>query len=84
MAIWHLPGNFINYEGLKGYIMNMYTLPEYRRKGICTELLKRLVETGMVMGVRSFELHATKEGEPLYIKEGFKLHSEPTYRKHFF
>lgn len=83
MSVWQHPGNFINYEGRKGYIMNMYTMPEYRRRGICTELLTRLVNTGRALGVSSFELHATKEGEPVYIKEGFKLHSEPTYRKHF-
>jgi GNAT superfamily N-acetyltransferase len=84
MSLWQHPGNFINYEGRKGYIMNMYTMPEYRRRGICTDLLTRLVDTARSIGVHSFELHATKEGEPVYIKEGFKLHAEPTYRKHFF
>mgnify|MGYP000895686599 CR=1 FL=1 len=29
------PGGFRNPSGKWGYIMNMYTLPEFRRRGIC-------------------------------------------------
>jgi RimJ/RimL family protein N-acetyltransferase len=41
-----LPGNFKNPSGIWGYIMNMYTVPNYRRKGICKDILNLLVEEG--------------------------------------
>lgn len=77
------PGNFKNPSGKWGYIMNMYTLPEFRRKGICKSILKALIEEAAKFGVTAFELHATKEGAFVYQQGGFKIHSEPTYRKYF-
>jgi len=76
-----LPGNFKNLSGKWGYIMNMYTLPRYRRNGICSGILKLLVEEGIRYGVTAFDLHATKEGEPVYLKNGFEIHPEPTLRR---
>ncbi|HTN47658.1 MAG TPA: GNAT family N-acetyltransferase [Flavipsychrobacter sp.] len=80
MAIRQHPGNFQNVDGRRGYIMNMFTAASYRRQGIASELLKYLIATARKMGIHSFELHATKMGEPVYQKIGFKLHDEPTYR----
>lgn len=75
------PGNFKNPSGKWGYIMNMYTVPQFRKKGICTAILNLLIEEGTKKGVKAFELHATKEGEPVYVREGFIHHTEPTLRK---
>lgn len=77
------PGNFKNPSGRVGYIMNMYTSPAHRRKGIGTNLLHKLKETGLEMGIKAFELHATRDGEPVYVKYGFEKHHEPTYRKYY-
>jgi len=74
------PPNFKNPDGKIGYLVNMYTVPAFRRKGICSAILNRLVEEAKTLGVKAFELHATKEGEPVYVKEGFIMHDEPTYR----
>lgn len=79
--IREMPGNFKNPSGKWGYIMNMYTVPEFRRKGICKSILNLLVQEGKKMGVTAFELHATKDGEMVYIQEGFIQHNEPTLRK---
>ncbi|MES2560182.1 MAG: GNAT family N-acetyltransferase [Bacteroidota bacterium] len=76
-----MPANFKNPSGKWGYIMNMYTLPEYRRKGVCRGILNALVECATGYGVTGFELHATIEGEMVYKQEGFIEHKEPTYRK---
>jgi predicted GNAT family acetyltransferase len=81
MSIRLQPGNFKNPSGRMAYIMSMYTLPPYRLKGICTEILKRLSESAANMGITVLELHATPSGEPLYVKDGFIRHKEPTYRK---
>lgn len=76
-----MPGNFKNPSGKWGYIMNMYTVPEFRRKGICKNILILLLEEGKKYGYHAFELHATKEGEKVYVREGFTHHDEPTLRK---
>lgn len=74
------PGSFKNPSGRMGYIMNMYTVPAYRKQGICTTLLHKLMDSGKALGITAFELHATKEGEPVYVANGFEQHIEPTYR----
>ena len=76
-----MPGNFKNPSGKWGYIMNMYTVPEFRRKGICKSILNLLVEEGRKIGITAFELHATQEGEFVYLQNGFSYHKEPTLRK---
>ena len=75
------PGNFKNPSGKWGYIMNMYTVPQFRKKGICATILNLLTSEGEKRGVTAFELHATKDGEPVYVREGFIHHTEPTLRK---
>ena len=76
-----LPGNFKNPSGKWGYVMNMYTVPEFRRRGVSSAILDILVAEGRKKGITAFELHATPAGEPVYQKSGFEIHSEPTYRK---
>jgi GNAT superfamily N-acetyltransferase len=79
--IREMPGNVKNPSGKWGYIMNMYTVPEFRRKGICKGIVNALVEKASGYGVTGFELHATPDGEMVYKQEGFVQHNEPTYRK---
>lgn len=76
------PGNFKNPSGKWGYIMNMYTVPKFRRKGICKGILNALTEDAKKSGIIAFELHATKEGELVYTQNGFEIHAEPTFRKY--
>lgn len=81
MHIRQLPGNLMNFSGKWAYIMSVYTLPEFRRKGISSKLLNIIMNDAKSKGIHTFELHATHDGEPMYIKEGFQIHKEPTYRK---
>lgn len=76
-----MPGNFKNPSGKWGYIMNMYTIPSFRGNGICKSILNLLVEEGKKYGYYAFELHATNDGEKVYIQEGFIHHNEPTLRR---
>lgn len=81
MHIRQVPGNFKNLSGKWGYIMNMYTVPEYRKQGIAGAIVDLLVREGNRLGITAFELHATNKGEPVYLKSGFVPHTEPTLRK---
>lgn len=80
MILREQPGNFRVPSGRVGYILNMYTIPGYRRRGISKNILGRLIASGKEAGMDAFELHATQAGEPLYAQNGFHKHSEPTYR----
>ena len=81
MVIQQRPGSFRVPDGRSAYIMNMFTLPKYRKQGIASTLLNHLIEDGKQLGISFYELHATPDGQPVYIKQGFQLHKEPTYRK---
>ncbi len=82
MVLRTQPGNIKNPSGRWGYIMNVFTLPLFRRLGISSMLLNKIMEHAVGLGYTAFELHATKDGEQTYIKNGFSLHTEPTYRKY--
>ncbi len=60
-----------NPTGKKAYIMNMYTAPEYRRKGIASKTLDLLVQDAKERGITAISLEATVMGRPLYEKYGF-------------
>ena len=60
-----------NPSGRKAYIMNMYTDPDYRRKGIAREVLSLLVREAKNKGITAISLEATEDGRPLYEKFGF-------------
>ena len=51
--------------------MNMYTAPEYRRRGIAFHTLDLLVKAAKEQGVSQIALEATDMGRPLYEKYGF-------------
>ena len=66
-----------NPSGEKAYIMNMYTAPEYRRKGIAFKTLDLLVQDAKERNVKAISLEATDMGRPLYEKYGFvKMNDE--------
>lgn len=60
-----------NVSGNKAYIMNMYTNPHYRRKGIAYKTLEFLVADAKDKNVTIISLEATDMGRPLYEKFGF-------------
>lgn len=60
-----------NQTGKKAYIMNMYTNPAYRRKGIAYHTLEILVADAKNKGIDAISLEATEMGRPLYEEFGF-------------
>lgn len=71
MVIWQIPPNNSVMNGRLGYILNMYTIPEARRQGICTALLEKMIEEARSLGINRVQLHASKPGEGVYRKRGF-------------
>ncbi len=60
-----------NLLGKEGYILNMYTLPEWRGQGLATALLQEIISFAKETGIRRLWLHATEVGRPVYEKIGF-------------
>ena len=76
MILKKIPGDFNQSSYLEGDILNMYTLPEYRRNGISSRILEELLKEARTMGISKVALHCSKDGEPLYRKFGFE---DPVY-----
>lgn len=77
VSFFQVMPTFHNPSGKKAYIMNMYTKPEYRRKGIAYKTLDILIAESKAKGISSISLEATNMGRPLYEKYGFeKLNDE--------
>ena len=59
-------------SGRVGTVLNVITLPEYRRRGIARRLMKMLVGDAEKMQLDHIELKATEAGYPLYRSLGFQ------------
>lgn len=71
ISYYQVMPTYRNPTGRKAYIMNMYTRPEYRRRGIARHMLDLLVQDAREKGVSFVSLEATAAGRPLYEKYGF-------------
>jgi ribosomal protein S18 acetylase RimI-like enzyme len=62
------PGNL---AGREAYLLNMYTLPDYRKQGIANALLDAMAAEAIARGFGKVWLHASEAGRPLYERIGF-------------
>ena len=67
------PPGYEDITGKRGYILNVYTLPAYRRKGLAIEIVKRLVKEAEDRDIRLVVLRTTKIAQSIYEKFGFKI-----------
>jgi GNAT superfamily N-acetyltransferase len=72
LCFYKLPPSYKNISGNVAYIMNMYTEPNYRGKGIASTLFEKTIMEAKRLGYKKICLHATEMGRPLYEKFGFK------------
>ncbi|MEE0420324.1 MAG: GNAT family N-acetyltransferase [Lachnospiraceae bacterium] len=71
VSFFRVMPTFHNPTGWKAYIMNMYTNPAYRRRGIAYHMLELLVQEAGKRKVSFISLEATQMGRPLYERYGF-------------
>ena len=72
LLIMEKPANPFFPNGLDSEVLSVYTEEEYRGKGICTQLMKNLVEYAKEEEVCRIDLIATEDGYPIYKKIGFE------------
>jgi GNAT superfamily N-acetyltransferase len=63
-------------DGRHGIIVNVFTEPEWRRKGLAATLLKRIIDWAREQQLDELILHSSTEGRPLYERLGFIPTSE--------
>lgn len=77
VSFFQVMPTYHNPSGNKAYIMNMYTNPAYRRRGIAAKTLDMLINDTKNKGIAAISLEATDMGRPLYEKYGFiKMNDE--------
>lgn len=67
-------------SGPRGNIVNVYTAPNFRRRGLARELMNVAVEWCRPNGVDVVILHASPEGRSLYESMGFVASNEMRMR----
>lgn len=53
------------------YVLNVYTSPEHRRRGLARSLMETIIEWARERGHDTIDLTASAEGQPLYESLGF-------------
>lgn len=72
LVIAELPANPNFITGRIGTVYNVYTAPEYRRKGLARRVMGELLSDAEKFGLDFVELKATKDGYRLYKTLGFQ------------
>lgn len=67
---------------LRGYILNVFVEPAFRRRGLARTLTLRCMQHARALGIRVVTLHASAAGHPVYEGLGFtatneRMHVEP-------
>lgn len=65
------PASPLFITGKTGTLMNVYTLPQHRRKGIAKQLVQMAIDDGKNWDLSYIELRSTKCGYPLYKELNF-------------
>ncbi len=58
------------------YVLSMYTVPEFRGRGVASRIVRTMVRWAKTHGYRRIYLHASKQGLPVYARLGFVLGRE--------
>lgn len=80
LVIRQAPPAYSNLSGREGYLMALYTRPEFRRRGLATALMQTILDHLRGEGLTRATLRASPEGRPLYEKLGFESSSEMKLR----
>jgi ribosomal protein S18 acetylase RimI-like enzyme len=64
----------------RGYVLNVFVEPEYRRRGLAQALITECMDEARRRRIRIVALHASQKGQPVYEKLGFTTSNEMLYR----
>lgn len=59
-------------RGWDGYVMSVYTRPEWRHRGLARALMGQVIQEASALGLARLVLHPTEASIPLYSSLGFR------------
>jgi len=62
--------------GEEGYVVNVYTAPRWRRRGIGAALMEAMLAESRRLRLGRLRLHTTEDGRKLYARFGFREHAD--------
>ena len=72
LLIIEKPANPFFLNGLDSEVLSVYTEEGYRGRGICSKLMKNLIDYAAEHNISRIDLMATDDGYPIYKKLGFE------------
>ena len=66
----------VNIRGLTAMLYNVYTLPEYRGRGIMARMLPEVIRLAREAGAVELKMTAEKKAIPLYERMGFHVNED--------
>ncbi|MCC6614792.1 MAG: GNAT family N-acetyltransferase [Anaerolineae bacterium] len=66
----------LNDSPYRAHVMNIYTEPSYRRRGLARSIMQAIIGWCAEQGIKTITLHASEEGYLLYTKLGFERTNE--------
>jgi GNAT superfamily N-acetyltransferase len=66
-------------KGRQGLVLNVYTEPAWRRRGVAEFLMRQVLASAADYGLETLVLHASTAGRPLYERLGFVATNEMRY-----
>lgn len=76
------PAHAYDLECRRATILNVYTEPEYRRRGIARQIMETMINWCKQEGFARVSLHASEHGRPLYESLGFEDSNEMRLNLH--
>jgi GNAT superfamily N-acetyltransferase len=70
-VVYDTPPSVPNPSGVDAYVLNMYTVPEYRGRGIAKLILDALLQRAYEEGARRIWLRTSEKARPVYEHLGF-------------
>ena len=68
-------------DGRQALVLNVFTEPLWRRRGLAGMLMHQVIEWAKTANVDTLVLHASDDGRPLYEKLGFERTAEMRYAR---
>ena len=73
LMISEKPANPFFPNGRDGYVLGVYTMPEYRGRGLATRIMQLLLDTARTQKLDQVTLSASDMGKGVYEKIGFTV-----------
>ncbi len=73
------PPNTRDLNPIRGYVLNVWTHPDHRRRGLARRLMDVVMAEARRRQIRVLALHASDQGRQMYEKLGFQQSREMMY-----